>query len=187
LKKLNDTRFYCLGTTFGRKWFWGQVDLDPDNEFYVKGMVGFRGVVKVEIDAGTTAGDFLWNSHNLVIVSQRILDIWKQFGKFETYGVKVSGKASTTSYTGVVILGRGGPLDIKRSEAEIKYDLRPNGKPSIMGVHGLYFHEDKWDRSDLFTIDEFPLGCIVTERVAKAMKKARITNCKYTPVEEVKF
>lgn len=94
-------KFYDLGPTFEKKWFWGQVDLDPSNEFYIKGMVGFKDVVSVKIDSGSKAGDFLWNSHNLVIVSEKVLDVWKQFSKFETYRVNISGRASPTGYTGV--------------------------------------------------------------------------------------
>lgn len=181
-------KFYSLNPTFKNKWFWGQVDLDPFGKLYMKGMEGFKGVVKVEIDAGIIAGDFLWNSHNLIVVSRKVINIWKKFDtKFEIYEVKIVNKELPEKYYGVAITGRGGPLDKKKSRAKIKYGLKPNGKPSIMGIDGMYFFEDKWDGSDLFKLDEFPLGILVTERVMEAMKKANITNCRYTPVEDVRF
>ena len=52
-------------------------------------------------------------------------------------------------------------------------------------VEGYYFDETKWDGSDLCAIDEFPMANLVTERVAKAMKKAKVTNCKYIPLEKM--
>lgn len=181
---MNDKRFYCLGPTWGKKWFWGQVNMHPYNEFHKKGMLGFKDVLEVEIDAGTTAGDFLWNSHSYMIVSRKVINIWKQFDKFETYRVKISGKASPASYTGVVFLGRGGPFDPEKSKTVYSNSLNHEGKPAILKVEGMYFDDTQWDGSDLFTIDEFPLIGVVTEQVVKAMKKAKITNCKYISLEE---
>ena len=91
-------RFYELGATFANKWYWGQVKYDIYNEYYLKGMQDFKGCIEVEIDAGTTPGDFLWNSHNLIIVNNKELDIWKQFEKFDTYKVKTYGKAFPKGY-----------------------------------------------------------------------------------------
>ena len=53
-----------------------------------------------------------------------------------------------------------------------------------MSMEGLYFDEEKWDGSDLLTVDEFPCIPIVTEKVKNEMVRARISNCRYTPLEE---
>lgn len=41
--------------------------------------------------------------------------------------------------------------------------------------------------SDLFYVDEFPLSPIVTERVKKALTKAKLKNLQFTPIEEYSF
>ena len=181
-----DSKFFSLGPTWGNKWYWGQVELDPYDEIYMKGMEGFKGVVNIEIDAGTTAGDFIWNSHNLIIISNKVLGIWEQYEKFETYRVKIINKY-VKNYIGIVFLGRAGPFDPIKSRAVYSKALNAKGKHAIMHMEGSYFDEGKWNGNDLCTIDEFPLGPIITERVMKDMKKAKVTNCKYTPVEDVKF
>ncbi len=182
-----ENKFYELGPTYGKKWFWGQVNLHPGNEFFKIGLVGFKGVVEVEIDAGTTAGDFLWNSHGLIIISQKVINIWNQFEKFETYRVVIENKKTPFDYQGVVFLGRGGPFDPVESKAVYSKSLNDEGKPAIIKQDGMYFDDSQWDGSDLFTINDFPHIAIVTERVVKIMKKVKLTNCKYTPIEEVRF
>jgi hypothetical protein len=179
-----ENKFYILEPTFANKWFWGQVNLDPDDKFFRKAMVGFKGVVDIEIDAGGVAGDFLWNSHGLIVVTEKVLDIWKDFRKFETYRVKIGGKASPAGYTGVVFLGHGGPFDPVKSRVVYSKILGSNGKPGIDKVDGWYFDETKWDGSDLLTIDDLPHRPIATERVIKLMKQAKVTNCYYQPIEK---
>lgn len=68
------------------------------------------------------------------------------------------------------------------------YKIRPDGHRNILSIKaGLYFDETKWDGNELFTVDELPGGCLATERVVKAMKKAKIANFQYEPLAEYCF
>lgn len=205
--------FYSLGPTYGKKWFWGHIitEIDP---FVLaeKGMRGFKGAVRVKIVEGTVPGDFLWNGWILPIVSSKVLEVWEPFEKFETYRVLIEGNTSSVEYTGVAISGRAGPFDPKKSKAvfstgvsKTTTDLpasafdpekwsrlvakHPNAKPTpiITDMDGFYFDESKWDGSDFCTVNEFPCRGLVTDRVVNAMKKAKITNCNYEPIEEAKI
>jgi len=182
-----NTKFFSLGPTWGKKWYWGQVKLDPNDRFFKKGMLDFAGVVEIEIDAGTTPSDFLWNSHNLIIASQKVIDLWKELGDFETYWVKIGGKASPAGYTGVVFLGKGGSFDPVRSKVVYSQSLNDEGKPAIMKIKGFYFDVSKWDGSNLFRVDGFPHLHLATEQVVRVMRKAKITNCYYQPLEEFRY
>lgn len=159
-------------------------DIKLVDKFIGNGMRGFKGVVHIKIAGGTIPGDLLGVGFPLLIVSSKVLEIWKQFEKFETYPVVIVGNISPIEYTGVVFLGRGGSFDPVKSKAVYSKCLDKKGNPAIMNMDGLYFDDSQWDGSDLLTVDDFPCHSIVTERVVKAMKKAKVTNCKYTPLEE---
>jgi len=183
-----ENRFYYLDATFVSKWYWGGVDLEPWVPFFVKGMVGFKGAVKVEIESGFKPPDILWNSHSLLIVTDKVLDVWKDFDvRYETYDVLIEGKVSPVKYTGIAVLGRGGPFDPVRSGARYGTDVHEDGTRSLMGMKALYFDESQWDGSDLFMLSDNSGWYIVTERLVEAMKTAGLTNCNYRLTETVNF
>lgn len=184
-------QFYHLGSTWANKWFLARIsdgDVATVDKWVVdKAMRGFKGVVHVEIIRGNTPGDILEAGFPPFVVSSKVLGVWRAFEKFETYRVVVENKKIPFDYHGVVFLGRGGPYDPIKSKAVYfkGEDNKSNGKGVIIRQKGIYFDDSQWDGSDLFTIDDFPCMPIVTERVVNAMKKAKVTNCKYTPLEEV--
>ena len=180
-------KFYSLFATLAGKYFWGAVsekDFELIDKWVGKGMRGFKGVVHVRIIEGITPGDFFETGFPLLVVSSKVLKVWEQFGGFETYPVIIEGGVSPIEYSGVAFLGRGGPYDPVRSKAVYGKCMDTKGKPMIMNMDGLYFDDTQWDGSDLLTIDEFPCIPIVTERVAKAMKDAKVTSCRYTLLEK---
>jgi hypothetical protein len=179
-------RFYDLGPSWSKKWLWGKPKISYYDPFVKGGMVGYRQILTIEIEHGILAGDFLWNSHDLLIVSDKVLSVWGQFAKFQTYPVVIKGRITQPSYTGIAILGKGGAFDPVRSKARYK-TLKPGGKQSLMGIEGLYFDEKEWDGSNLFSLPEFPRYCLATEELVREMKKLKITNCSYTQIEQVRF
>ena len=185
------TKFYRIGTTWANKWFLGRIsekDIDIVDRWVINtAMRGFKGAIHVEITRGTIPGDILEVGFPILVVSSKVLEIWKDFEKFETYPVIIQDNPSPVEYTGVTFLGRGGPYDPIKSKAVYGKCVDKNGKPAIMNMDGLYFDDSRWDGSDLLTVDDFPCISIVTKRVVKAMKKAKVTNCKYTPLEEYCF
>jgi len=55
-----------------------------------------------------------------------------------------------------------------------------------MAIDGLYFDPANWDGSDIFRVDDF-LAPLMTDRVAKALREARITNYRAKPIREFRF
>jgi len=181
-------RFFALSATLSKKWFWAGAFLAPDDPYFLKGMKGFKGTVRLKIQSGIVAGDFLGNSHGLLVVTDKVLEVWDKFDvRYETYGVCIEGRVSPFEYVGVAVLGKGGPFDPVRSNAQYEYRLREDGKPTLMGMNGLYFDEEEWDGTDLFMIPDLGRSYIITERLAVAMQKAGLTNVEYRPTETVCF
>jgi len=151
----------------------------------LRGMRGFTGCVRFETTKGTTPGDFLWNGSLLIVISEKVLSIWSKYKSFTTYDVEVTNKRIPFKYYGIAVTGQGGPLDFRKSKA--RYYTEKGGTRVIMALKGLYFDEDQWDGSDIMYIDEYALGCLISERVKEEMRKAKVTSCEYTPIEEVAF
>lgn len=180
-----ENKYFKLRPTWGNKWYWGKIITQIPRKYKANSMKGFTGTIKMEVVMGTTPGDFFWNSGSELVISEKVLDIWKPFKKFEIYNIEVVNAKIPFNYFGVSIHGNGGPLD--KSRTIVKYDDDGGHRKSICGMKGLYFFENKWDKSDIFTLGRFRGFSLVTERVVKAMKKAKVTNCKYTPIEEFEF
>ena len=178
-------QFYRLMSIYEKKYFQGHILTKLDfNTLAREGMINFKGPLKIEITEGVISGDFLEVGLPPLIVSFKALEVWKSFESFKTYPVLIEGGVSPVEYTGVVFLGKGGPFDPAKSKAVYSKALDEQGKPAIMNYEGMYFDDTHWGGSDLLTIYEFPCVPIVTEKVVKAMKKAKITNCTYTPLEK---
>ncbi len=61
----------------------------------------------------------------------------------------------------------------------------PGGEPFDV-YKGLYFYEEDWDGSDIFWVSSFG-GTIVTEKVKKIFKQAKVTNVKLSPLPEIEL
>ena len=182
-------QFYFLSSGCANKWFLAQIvdeDIKLVDDWIINtAMRGFKGVVRIEITKGTTPGDILEVGFPILVVSSKLLEVWREFEKFETYRVVVENKEMPFDYHGVVFLGRGGPFDPIKSKAVYFKGSDSKGKGAIIKQKGMYFDDSQWDGSNLLTIDDFPCFPVVTERVVKSMKKAKVTNCQYTPLEQV--
>ncbi|OHB53294.1 MAG: hypothetical protein A2Y07_00545 [Planctomycetes bacterium GWF2_50_10] len=191
--KTDAQKFYYLTTddllkTYSRhKYYYGQVHLEEEDYAHLwDAGPGFKNAVNVEIDTGKAAGDFIWNSHSLLIVSQRVLDVWEGSVRIETYDVTVSGIKTDYRYKGVICMGRAGGFDPVRSKARY-LQLDKKGPPSLMGMEGFYFDHSTWDGSELFILPDFPRYYIATASLMSRMKKARLTNIDFLPLEMLRF
>lgn len=178
-------RFYDIHPTMGSKWYWAKLTTDVPEKYLCNGMRGFKRCAGFEIIKGTTRGDFLWNGSLLRVVSEKVLSIWNRYKSFSTYDVEVTSKRIPLKYFGISVTGHGGSLNFRKSNA--RYYTEKSGTRVIMSLNGLYFDEAKWDGSDIMYLDEYPLGCLISERVTDEMKRAKVTSCEYIPIEEVAF
>jgi len=113
----------------------------------------------------------------LSLISDRFRDLLLDngFTGWKTYPIVMKAKngEQVGGYHGLSIVGRCGPTDFSKSEI-VQRQLVPGAIPAVF-YKGLHIGLDAWDGTDMF-IEEGTTMRIVTERVAKAIKRAKITN-----------
>jgi hypothetical protein len=168
------TQFYCATAVGGL----------PEGFSY--GMSGFRGVVRAAIIEGGRPGDLLRITAPLYLVTDRVIEVLHEngFQRYETYSAEVSGgKGPLPHYNGLTFLGKAGRI-LAEASGVVYGDLHVDGSRSVLGMRNLTFDINDWDGSDLFYVDDFPALHLVTDRVVRAYKRAKITNVGFTPLEQ---
>lgn len=132
---------------------------------------------------GGHPSDFLWTGFPpIVCISQRVVDLLvaHQVTGWSTYQVEVYGRKGERlpGYHGFSITGPECERDKHRSP--IVDALSPAGVP-IRVSKGLYFDERQWDGSDCFLVNGFK---VVTEKVYRLCKRAKVTNVMFTRLTE---
>ena len=135
--------------------------------------------------SGSKPYDFVGTTWAILdLISDRVVEALKPFTGWATYPVTVYGKKGELipGYHGLIVSGRCGPIDNSRSEPRICAPPVPEGRWSRRWF-GLYFDEKTWDGSDIFAPEDTALT-VVVEAVRWALRKAKITNVKLTPLTE---
>ena len=119
--------------------------------------------------------DTEWVSFNLI--SDRFVKLLEEneCTGWKTYPVRVFDKKGIEifGYQGLSIIGRSGQIDYNKSTIIEKQLVL--GGPLVKRYKGKYFDIDTWDKNDFFV----PRGTkmvIITEKVAKLIKKNKLTN-----------
>jgi hypothetical protein len=133
---------------------------------------------------GSRLYDLLESTIPSYIVSGRLLDVLEAAGAtgWSRYSIELHGKANELieGYSGLVVVGRSGPLQLDRSRVETR--IGASGKPYKVKI-GLYFDEATWDATDVFS----PQGTafvFVTDKVKRALEKAKISNMTFTSLND---
>jgi len=143
--------------------------------------------VVLQAEMGGHATDLLWTTFPpLMCISRRLVELLEehQFTGWSTYPVEVYDRKGERlpDYFGFAVTGRAGKHDLQRVQVVIKPPPTERGKP-WEALKGLYFEDDFWDGSD-FCLMGTTSTIIVTERVVKAFKRAKIRNVIFTPLPE---
>lgn len=124
-----------------------------------------------------------------LVVSARVIDVLTDagLGGWSTYPVKVTDGMGreAAGYAGLAIAGRCGVLDLTRSAIVLRQ--MPGGW--FPDFSGHYFDPQSWDRSDLFM--EHPqadgrasVRVLCSDRARRVLNRAKVSNLKYTPLDE---
>jgi len=152
-------------------------DVDP----YLLSREAPPAVVRYKVLRGRRAGDII--SHGAW--SDRLIEVLKSCSAtgYRTHPVEIwKEREHISGYQGVRIIGRGGPLDEERSGVE-----RSRSGGAILGHSAIYIFDDRWDGSDVFTIPGLGLCVFVVERVAAALRSARLKNVDLILNSECRF
>jgi len=185
--RLQDVR--VLAPSRDTHFYWAKVtDLPADRTELIRGTARPLRPALLEVERGGRPGDFVWNSHSLVVASPNVLNVLEEsrFRGYSTYPVVVRVKDRILAgYCGIAVTGRAGPVDFERSR--VRWFTEANGsRGGIMAIDGLYFHPENWDGSDIFCVDEF-LHFLMVKRVRDALRSQRVTNFTAKPLQEFGF
>lgn len=128
-----------------------------------------------EIGGGSRPYDVITATPFAYLVSARLVGVLHSFTGWATYPVRVTGKKgeSLPSYHGLAVTGRCGPID--RVMGRRLWRDRPARGPFTYNRRYYYFDPASWDGSDFFCT-QGPGGFMVVGQLARALKKAKITN-----------
>lgn len=177
--------FFRLGMTGVQTWISGWSDkVNRHCQEIVCGRMSPELPVELVIAGGERLPDLLCGS-GLCAVSPRMLNALQSVSAtgYSTIPIVLTHPllgCTVEGYSGLVIHGRGGPLDESRMQP-----VKKSGT-AIISCQGFHIYEDRWDGSDLFVIDNLGVSVWVTERVATALSKCRpkLRNLSLTPNTE---
>lgn len=138
-------------------------------------------------EMGGKPTDIMWTTYIPVMaVSQTVVDLLSNEGLigWSTYAVNVIDWQGQPlhGYKGLAVSGRAGAQDLRRGDLVDRPAPAPGGKP-YQTLRGLYFQNDHWDGSD-FSIVDATCIIVVTGRVVRAFRHAKIRNVRFVPLFE---
>ncbi len=120
------------------------------------------------------------------LFSQKCFDVLESIGSTGYRRVPVVLKTmrgeSIDGFSVISITGKSGKIDWSKSEPTMRPPRFKGGRETL-AFKGCFFDESEWDGSDIFVPDD-TLFIVVTERVALALKKAKLKNVELTPMDE---
>jgi hypothetical protein len=124
----------------------------------------------------------------LYLISDRMRDVLASSGLsgWTSYEIRLTSRTGDEikGYNGFSILGRCGPIDTSRSQI-VKKRLVPEG-PVSKYFRGLHVGLEHWDGSDFFLPQAY-YGTIITEKAAKVLKAAKLTNIELRNLEDIEI
>lgn len=169
--------------------------LDPDDSVrkemawsFSRGQFDIDRPIRFVAAMGGQPAPLLWSRLTpLVCVHQRVVDVLTRdgFKGWSVYPVEVRDRKGepVPDYYGFAINGRGGEVDISRSQLITKPAPTEQGRPYQV-YRGMYFHPERWDGSDLFFVDGHR---VVRDAVVKAFKRAKISNVQLVSLPDVEL
>jgi len=171
--------FFDVSAKQGTQFFQGEWDPYPDDLHAVYLGAERPQPMHVKIRTGTRPGDMIFATPN--VISERFLTMLRDCDAtgYTTFPVAlIKAGDCVANFFGLRVYGRGGSFDEARSKAY-------HGTAGALdGYDGIYMDESRWDGSDVFFIPGVGVSLYVTERVAEAIKKAKLVNVQLTPNDE---
>ncbi len=152
-----------------------------------------RGEQRFEVAVGPHRGvfgkvlrDVVW-AEAYPLLSPQVMNVLREASLtgWTTYSCRLlpGVPAELAAYQGLAVTGRCDKVRIDREHSEIVVDPDPYRRGHF--YRGLYVDRASWDGSDFVMSAEGGVQLVVTGRVVKAFKAARISNIRFVPVEEV--
>jgi len=182
------SKFYFLNSESKRGTIEVDSDIDDLDSFGVLSGQQMIGKLSFYVHKGKRFADLIDTTFlGLHLVSNNFVQVLEEneFVGWRTYPVTVKDKqgGSITGYSGLVVTGKGGPMEKRRSKTFLKPPSARGGKP-VEIWRGLYFDPLRWDHSDVFLIEK-TLFIIVTEKVRERLLAANLSNLSFKPLIDI--
>lgn len=188
-KTLDFHKIYEIGNAFKR----GVLHFDPVTEIespekLLRGELRPHTPISFRRESGSKPQDLMGTTYvAILLVSEQFITtlLEEKITGWSTYPVRLhvtEGTKELSSYSGLSVTGRAGPIDQSKSRIELLPPPVPGGRAMYAEI-GMYFPPDSWDRRDMF-IPDGTLSICVTERVKQAVEKRRLSNISFTPLSD---
>ena len=187
-------RFFTLDDPLLRSAFRGSVGNGDKVGVFWKALSGAQirlDALNVSYFSGKRLHDFVWTAATVPLVNERVRDVLSrhQLLGWSSYQIRLFDQDDhfVPGYSGLAVTGRCASISFNKRAEAVVYKVNRNGLP-IPYFKGLCFDLGAWDGSDFFMgADEKNGWIVVSERVESLFKTQKITNCRFTPVEEVEL
>lgn len=140
------------------------------------------------------AVDFSWTTMANLVISEKALEILKMAGLkgFRVEPVKLIPpkkleKLRSVSFWEFIPTGSGG-YSHPDSGISLKVDCKACGLQIYTAFeNGIIVDEKKWDKSDFFTVVEYPGVILCSEKAKKVIEENKLTNVGFVPSNELKW
>lgn len=180
-------RIYMLSDPLGSRAYRGNFEYPDPGWPFSQAQAQPTEPIPVSWGMGTgTPGDVIWTTSACpLIVSARVIGLLSElpFTGWRKYPVKVYAKNGDEceGYSGLALTGRFGRVDLSRATIELQASAVGAFRPQF---RGFFFAEDTWSGDDM-CIGHDNCHRIVTERIAKALKRACVSNIRLERLTDV--
>lgn len=109
-----------------------------------------------------------------------------RLGKVNIDSDKRKGKKVSVNLYELIVIGSAGNIH-PASGYKILEVCKECGAEKVQPfTKGLIVNNDMWDKSDIFTVKEYPKFILVTDKVKDLFERHEITGCVFIPVEQIK-
>jgi hypothetical protein len=131
---------------------------------------------------GTTVKDFVWVDSAVIIVTLKMVDILQrsEILGFDTLEVDVINSKEYSSIGPlfqVIITGSGGRA-VDTASAQLIDECKICGWAQYAPPNQILVRKEKWDKSDIFLIEEYPGFPLITQRFRNVLESNSIENYK---------
>ena len=144
----------------------------------LRGRVQNDVLIKIKKERGKNKHDFLLLERSLVLLSDRIIELFKENNilGWKKYSVEFVDQEVLTSYYLLGVKGVAGEIINSKSEKKL-VPPRVQGGNSMEKYMGLYFNMNKWDLSDIFIPENYD-AIFVNEKVKQLIEVMNLPNVK---------
>lgn len=178
---------YALGNAFARGGMHFQlIDVAADPQSILTGSGTVDGL-KLRLSSGTRRFDLMGDTSAVLrLISDRFVGALRdcRASGWSAAPVQLIDKRGgpVPGYHVLVVSGRSGPLDRRRTRIVRQEPPVPNGEPTFAEL-GLRFDPSTWDGSDVFVPQHTSVVCL-TERVKAAIEGGGLANIVMQPLSE---